>query len=39
MSRTWPLFQVNLWGVFDHGEDLNDHLIIEREERELRERR
>lgn len=22
MSRAWPLFQVNLWGVFDHAGDL-----------------
>lgn len=29
MSRARPLFQVNLWGVFDHGKDLNDHLVIE----------
>lgn len=30
MSCAWPLFQVNLRGVFDHAKDLNDHLVIER---------
>lgn len=35
MSCAWPLFQVNLWGVFDHIGDLNDHLVIERRNRVL----
>lgn len=35
MSRAWPLFQVNLWGVFDRAGDLNDHLVIERGNRVL----
>lgn len=35
MSCAWPLFQVNLLGVFDHGGDLNDHLVIERRSRVL----
>lgn len=35
MSCAWPLFQVNLRGVFDHAKDLNDHLVIERRNRVL----
>lgn len=30
MSRAWPLFQVDLWGAFDHATDLNDRQVIER---------
>lgn len=38
MSCAWPLFQVNLWGVFDHARDLNDHQVIERRNSNLKER-
>lgn len=39
MSWAWPLFQVNLRGVFDHGGDLNDHLVIERRKWDLNRHR
>lgn len=31
MSCARPLFQVNLWGAFDHATDLNDRQVIEEE--------
>lgn len=37
MSRVWPLFQVHLWGAFDHATDLNDRQVIERGSRVLKE--
>lgn len=27
MSRARPLFQVHLWGAFDHATDLNDRQV------------
>lgn len=36
MSCAWPLFQVDLWGAFDHATDLNDRQVIERGNRVLK---
>lgn len=37
MSRAWPLFQVHLWGAFDHATDLNDRQVIQRGEQGFKE--
>lgn len=39
MSRARPPLQLNLRGAFDHATDLNDHLVIERRSRVLKQRR
>lgn len=36
MSHAWPLFQVHLWGAFDHATDLNNRQVIERGSRDLK---